>query len=87
MIQRGILIAVLKEKNIKVNSKKSAFTMIAVYPNITKVPSSQGSGKTCVVLPSWVLCFSTYQKTTASRKLQFQKTVIFEKKRIGWLIR
>ena len=57
--------------------------MIAPYPNITNVPSTQGSGNTCLELPSYVLCDSIYQNITASKKQALHSTVNFEKKRKG----
>ena len=57
--------------------------MMALYPKITSVFSIQGNGKTWLLLPVCLFCISIYQKTTDARKQRLQKTVSFEKKRIG----
>ena len=81
IIHLGILISILSETKIKYRRRKSVLTIIAPYPSITNVPSSQGSGKICSVLPSCVLCDSIYQNNTANKKHALQRTVILEKKR------
>jgi len=86
IIHLGILISILKENQIIYSTRKKKLIMMAPYPNITRVPSSQGSGKTAMLLPSVLLCTSIYHNTTEIKKQALQNTTIFEIKRMGGLM-